>query len=220
MKMKMKSGILNLALLFAMLMTIDVGYGQNYPAATQTKYPMNLYSEADTKGVLVIGSGAPVFTPKSKQSRVYIDSVAGNLYCRKNGSWRLIAGVGVDTLTASSVMLEGTTQVKLDGGRLIVDIPSQADAPEGAFLYNTAGDSLVYSVYGISTGVPTNSTVLVYDSGRTQFVPSGIITGLVSGTRYANDAAAGVGGISVGWYYPVASTNDYSLPTGTLKQRQ
>ncbi len=92
--MKRKFGILSFVLLFGMLFTFDIGYAHQYPAANQVKYPMNLYSVADTKGVLVIGSGALSFTPKAKQSRVYVDSVAGNIYCRKNGSWVLFGGNG------------------------------------------------------------------------------------------------------------------------------
>jgi hypothetical protein len=90
--MKFRFGVFNIVFLF--LLTIGTSYGQQYPAATQVKYPMNLYSQADTKGVLVIGSGAPSFTPKAKQSRVYVDSVAGNIYCRKNDAWLLVAGSG------------------------------------------------------------------------------------------------------------------------------
>lgn len=107
--MKMKFGILNLVLMFVLLMTIDVGYAQQYPASQQVKYPMNLYTQADTKGVLVIGSGAPSFTPKAKQSRVYVDSVAGNIYCRKNGSWVLFAGKGTSFVDANLRATEART---------------------------------------------------------------------------------------------------------------
>ena len=76
---------------FITLLALEVGYGQTYPG-TQQSALINLYKQADTRGVLVIGSGAPVFAPKARQSRVYIDSVAGQLYVRRGGVWRIAGG--------------------------------------------------------------------------------------------------------------------------------
>ena len=73
------------------ILALEVGYGQTYPG-TQQGSLINLYKQADTRGVLVIGSGAPVFVPKAKQSRVYIDSVAGQLYVRRGGAWHIAGG--------------------------------------------------------------------------------------------------------------------------------
>lgn len=76
---------------FIAVLALEVGYGQTYPGTQQSSL-INLYKQADTRGVLVIGSGAPVFTPKARQSRVYIDSVAGQLYVRRNGAWHIAGG--------------------------------------------------------------------------------------------------------------------------------
>ena len=73
------------------ILVFEVGYGQTYPGIQQSSL-INLYKQADTRGVLVIGSGEPVFVPKGKQSRVYIDSVAGQLYVRRNGAWHVAGG--------------------------------------------------------------------------------------------------------------------------------
>ncbi len=84
--------ILLWALIFVFLTTITISYGQNYPTTQQGKTLINLYKQADRKGLPVIGSGAPAFTPGAKQSRVYVDSVAGNVYCRNGAAWVVIAG--------------------------------------------------------------------------------------------------------------------------------
>jgi hypothetical protein len=73
------------------ILALEVGYGQTYPGIQQSSL-INLYKQADTRGVLVIGSGAPVFVPKARQSRVYIDSVAGQLYVRRGGAWHSVGG--------------------------------------------------------------------------------------------------------------------------------
>lgn len=252
--MKFRFGVFNIV--FLLLLTIGTSYAQQYPAANQVKYPMNLYSGADTKGVLVIGSGAPSFTPKAKQSRVYVDSVAGNIYCRKNGSWVLFAGKSTSFVDANLRATEARTHsfsgkdLKLDsiarftinaltyaeitspantltgainkvvGGNFQVDIPNRVGKPEGTFLQKTAGDTLIYSEFGFKPGLPSDYTMLYFDLASKQYKAIGIFTALLTGTRYANDADAGAAGIGVGWYYPLANPNDYSLPIGTVRQRQ
>lgn len=252
--MKFRFGVFNIV--FLLLLTIGTSYAQQYPAANQVKYPMNLYSGADTKGVLVIGSGAPSFTPKAKQSRVYVDSVAGNMYARKNGAWVLIAGKttsfaetnltltghrrhkggGYDLwldsiarfsvvattnayITSPTIGLNGTSTY-ITGDKFYVSIPSRTAAPTGAFLHRTAGDSLTYTEFGIKPGIPADYSMLYFDTASKQYKAIGIFTALLTGTRYANDADAGAAGIGVGWYYPLANPNDYSLPIGTVRQRQ
>lgn len=116
--MKFRFGVFNIV--FLLLLTIGTSYAQQYPAGSQVKYPMNLYSQADTKGVLVIGSGAPSFTPKAKQSRVYVDSVAGNMYARKNGAWVLIAGKGA-SFAATDLRLTDKRVHKGAGFDLTID---------------------------------------------------------------------------------------------------
>ena len=88
-------GVLNFRWVWLMaiitILALELGYGQTYPGTQQSSL-INLYKQADTRGVLVIGNGAPVFVPKARQSRVYIDSVAGQLYVRRSGAWHIAGG--------------------------------------------------------------------------------------------------------------------------------
>lgn len=250
--MKFRFGVFNIV--FLMLLTISTSYAQQYPAANQVKYPMNLYSGADTKGVLVIGSGAPSFTPKAKQSRVYVDSVAGTIYCRKNGSWEMLvdsssfantnyrltgarnhSGSGYDLkldsiarFTVNSVTYNNFSspsnqftgaQFKVVGGNIDVDIPSRASKPEGTFLHKTAGDTLIYSDFGFKPGTPADKSIMYFDLASKQYKAIGIFVSLLGATEYANDAAAGAGGVGIGEYYVLSSGNTYSLQQGVVKKR-
>lgn len=135
-----------LSLIFLIsVITLDVGYAQSYPTTQQSNL-INLYKQADTKGLPVIGSGAPVFTPRAKQSRVYIDSIAGEIYCRKAGSWVKIVGSGVIGENASNS-----------------DLDQDADRSYNGHGYDYLIDSIGFYDLFANTNIRLTSPDIVFD---------------------------------------------------------
>lgn len=245
--------LMSLVLLVLMLGTV---VGQHYPSSQHSSNLINLYKQADTKGVVVIGSGVPVYVPRAKQSRIYVDSVAGDIYIRDGGAWKMISsgdnfanadleqtgaryynakdhGLFMDSIrtfdvwsnnylrlmSGNDIIIDGNKSLELGSQRFDVNIPSRGGKPEGAILYLTAGDSLMYSSFGIKPGVPVDGSVLVYDSGSAQYKAKDFLKFLPVGTGYDNDADAAVNGVAVGQYYVLSAANTLGLPEGVVKRR-
>ncbi len=61
--------------------------------------------------------------------------------------------------------------------------------------------------------------MLYFDDASNQYQPTAQFAPLLLGTEYDNDAAAAIGGVAVGSYYPVSATNTYSMQQGAIKKR-
>jgi len=119
-------------LLFFAVMTASV-YGQTYPG-TPVSNPVRTYTQNDTKGVWVIGNGAPIFSPTAKMSQLYFDYMNQTGYFWNGSAW--VAWTNDFLRTASNGLTEDGTDVKL-GGTLTE--PTTIDLDGNDFIIQGAG---------------------------------------------------------------------------------
>jgi hypothetical protein len=135
-------------LLFFAVMAASV-YGQTYPG-TPVSNPVRTYTQNDTKGVWVIGNGAPIFSPTAKMSQLYFDYMNQTGYFWNGSAW--VAWTNDFLRTASNGLTEDGTDVKL-GGTLTE--PTTIDLDGNDFIIQGAG-TMGFDIIGdialISTG--------------------------------------------------------------------
>jgi len=119
-------------LLFFAVMTASI-YGQTYPG-TPVSNPVRTYTQNDTKGVWVIGNGAPIFSPTAKMSQLYFDYMNQTGYFWNGSAW--VAWTNDFLRTASNGLTEDGTDVKL-GGTLTE--PTTIDLDGNDFIIQGAG---------------------------------------------------------------------------------
>jgi len=102
----------NILFLFALLFVANISYSQTYPG-TQVSNPVRTYVQNDTKGVWVIGNGAPIFSPTAKMSQLYFDYMNQTGYFWNGASW--VPWTNDFLRTASNGLTEDGTNVKLGG---------------------------------------------------------------------------------------------------------
>lgn len=87
-------------------------FAQTYPG-TPVSNPVRTYTQNDTKGVWVIGNGAPIFSPTAKMSQLYFDYMNQTGYFWNGSAW--VAWTNDFLRTASNGLTEDGTNVKLGG---------------------------------------------------------------------------------------------------------
>jgi hypothetical protein len=137
-------------LLFFAVMAASV-YGQTYPG-TPVSNPVRTYTQNDTKGVWVIGNGAPIFSPTAKMSQLYFDYMNQTGYFWNGSAW--VAWTNDFLRTASNGLTEDGSDVKL-GGTLneatTIDLDGNDFIIEGTgtFGVNITGDIALLNTGGI-----------------------------------------------------------------------
>lgn len=102
---------------------------QTYPG-TPVSNPVRTYTQNDTKGVWVIGNGAPIFSPTAKMSQLYFDYIGQKPYFWNGSAWvdwsagYIISAANGLTETAGTVKIGGPlieeTTIDLDGNDFII----------------------------------------------------------------------------------------------------
>lgn len=123
-------------------------FAQTYPG-TPVSNPVRTYTQNDTKGVWVIGNGAPIFSPTAKMSQLYFDYIGQKPYFWNGSAWvdwsagYIISAANGLTETAGTVKIGGPlieeTTIDLDGndfiisgtGRFTVDVTSNIQLQTG-----------------------------------------------------------------------------------------
>ena len=124
---------------------------QTYPG-TPVSNPVRTYTQNDTKGVWVIGNGAPIFSPTAKMSQLYFDYMNQTGYFWNGSAW--VAWTNDFIRTASNGLTEDGTDVKL-GGTLTEPTTIDLDGNDfviegaGAFALNTVGDISMFNTGGL-----------------------------------------------------------------------
>lgn len=99
-------------LLLLMCFLSEFIFAQTYPG-TPVSNPVRTYTQNDTKGVWVIGNGAPIFSPTAKMSQLYFDYMNQTGYFWNGSAW--VAWTNDFLRTASNGLTEDGTNVKLGG---------------------------------------------------------------------------------------------------------
>lgn len=104
-------------------------FAQTYPG-TPVSNPVRTYTQNDTKGVWVIGNGAPIFSPTAKMSQLYFDYIGQKPYFWNGSAWvdwsagYIISAANGLTETAGTVKMGGSlieeTTIDLDGFDFII----------------------------------------------------------------------------------------------------
>lgn len=137
-------------LFFYLTLTLSI-YGQTYPG-TQVSNPVRTYVQNDTKGVWVIGNGAPIFSPTAKMSQLYFDYMNQTGYFWNGSTW--VAWTNDFLRTASNGLTEDGTDVKL-GGDLDENTTIDLDGFEfviqgpGTLGFDITGDIALLSTGGV-----------------------------------------------------------------------
>jgi hypothetical protein len=135
-------------LLFFAVMAASV-YGQTYPG-TPVSNPVRTYTQNDTKGVWVIGNGAPIFSPTAKMSQLYFDYMNQTGYFWNGSAW--VAWTNDFLRTASNGLTEDGTDVKLGGA---LTEPTTIDLDGNDFIIQgtgTMGFDIIGDIALLSTG--------------------------------------------------------------------
>lgn len=135
-------------LLLLMCFLSEFIFAQTYPG-TPVSNPVRTYTQNDTKGVWVIGNGAPIFSPTAKMSQLYFDYIGQKPYFWNGSAWvdwsagYIISAANGLTETAGTVKIGGPlieeTTIDLDGndfiisgtGRFTVDLTSNIQLQTG-----------------------------------------------------------------------------------------
>lgn len=137
-------------LFFYLTLTLSI-YGQTYPG-TQVSNPVRTYVQNDTKGVWVIGNGAPIFSPTAKMSQLYFDYMNQTGYFWNGSAW--VAWTNDFLRTASNGLTEDGTDVKL-GGDLDENTTIELDGFDfviqgsGTLGFDITGDIALLSTGGV-----------------------------------------------------------------------
>lgn len=117
-------------LLLLMCFLSEFIFAQTYPG-TPVSNPVRTYTQNDTKGVWVIGNGAPIFSPTAKMSQLYFDYIGQKPYFWNGSAWvdwsagYIISASNGLTETTGTVKLGGSlieeTTIDLDGNDLIIE---------------------------------------------------------------------------------------------------
>ena len=99
-------------LLLLMCFLSEFIFAQTYPG-TPVSNPVRTYTQNDTKGVWVIGNGAPIFSPTAKMSQLYFYYMNQTGYFWNGSAW--VAWTNDFLRTASNGLTEDGTNVKLGG---------------------------------------------------------------------------------------------------------